>query len=290
MTASYRASDKQREVPLATRDEIASGGGGAESPVVDEQLMEGVGARANLPAALRQVRNNRGSAGVDGMTVEELPAYLRRHWPQIQEQLLTGQSQPQPIKRGEIPKPAGGGRKWGIATVLARFLQQALLQVLQPRWEPTCSEPSDGVRPGRSALQAGGPAPQYLRAGYRWVVDIDVEKFFDRVNQDRRRSEGEKRIEEKRGIPLSRRYLTAGLLAEGFQSAGLLDSAAAPLPAVEAVGAAPPPGAQTARSEPRLGVEYRQVCAWAMAVEPEPRPELCLTSRLLCLSGAPSPS
>jgi RNA-directed DNA polymerase len=179
MTESYNASDKQRELPLATRDEIASGEGGAESPVVDKQLMEEVVARANLQAALRQVRSNRGSAGVDGMTVDELPAYLRRHWPQIREQLLTGQYQPQPIKRVEIPKPEGGVRKLGIPTVLDRFLQQALLQVLQPRWDPTFSEHSYGFRPGRSAFQAVVQAQQYLRAGYRWVVDIDLEKFFD---------------------------------------------------------------------------------------------------------------
>jgi RNA-directed DNA polymerase len=179
MTESYSASDQQRELPLATRDEMASGEGGAESPVGDEQLMEEVVARANLQAALRQVRSNRGSAGVDGMTVDELPAYLRRHWPQIREQLLTGQYQPQPIKRVEIPKPEGGVRKLGIPTVLDRCLQQALLQVLQPRWDPTFSAHSYGFRPGRSAFQAVVQAQQYLRAGYRWVVDLDLEKCFD---------------------------------------------------------------------------------------------------------------
>jgi len=101
--------------------------------------MEEVGARANLQAALRQVRRNRGRAGGDGMTVDELPAYLRRHWPQLREQRLTGQYWPQPIKRVEIPKPEGGGRKLGLPTGLDRFLQQALLQVLQPRWDPTFS-------------------------------------------------------------------------------------------------------------------------------------------------------
>ncbi len=219
MTERYTASDQQRELPLATRGEIASGEGGTESRVRDEQLMEEVVARGNLQAALRQVRSNRGSAGVDGMTVDELPAYLRRHWPQIREQLLTGQYWPQAIKRVEIPKPAGGGRKLGIPTVLDRFLQQALLQVLQPRWDPTFSEHSYGFRPGRSAFQAVGRAQQYLRAGYRWVVDIDLEKFFDRVNHDRLMSEVEKRLKDQRVLALIRRYLKAGVLAEGLVGA-----------------------------------------------------------------------
>jgi len=178
--------------------------------------MEEVVAKENLTAALRQVRDNHGSAGVDGMTVEELPTYLKEHWPQIREQLLTGQYQPQPIKRVEIPKPEGGVRKLGIPTVLDRFLQQALLQVLQPRWDPTFSEHSYGFRPGRSARQAVTQAQQYLRRGYRWVVDIDLEKFFDRVNHDKLMSEVEKRIKDTRVITLIRRYLKAGLLAEGL--------------------------------------------------------------------------
>jgi RNA-directed DNA polymerase len=211
MTESYKASDK--------RDEIASGAGGAESPGVDEQLMEEVVARENLQAALRQVRSNHGSAGVDGMTVEELPAYLRTHWPQIREQLLTGQYEPQPIKRVEIPKPEGGVRKLGIPTVVDRFIQQAVLQVLQPQWDPTFSEYSYGFRPGRSAHQAVAKAQQYLRQGYHWVVDIDLEKFFDRVNHDKLMGEVEKRIKDKRVLALIRRYLKAGVLAEGLVSA-----------------------------------------------------------------------
>jgi RNA-directed DNA polymerase len=216
MTASDSASDQQRELPLATRDEIASGGGGAESPVGDAQLREEVVARANLQAALRQVRNNRGSAGVDGMTGEELPASLRRHGSQIRAQLLTGHSQPQPIERVEIPKPEGGVRKLGTPTVLDRFLQQALLPVRPPRGDPTFSEHRYGCRAGRSALQAVVQAQQDLRAGYRWGVDIDLEKSFDRVNPDRRMSEGEKRIKDKRVITLIRRYRKAGLLADGL--------------------------------------------------------------------------
>ncbi len=219
MTASDSASDKQRELPLGTRDEIASGEGGAESPVGDEPLMEEVVARANLQAALKRVRSNRGSAGGEGMTVDELPAYLRRHWPQSREQLLTGQYQPQPIKRVEIPKPEGGVRKLGSPTGLDRFLQQALLQVLQPRWDPRFSEHSDGFRPGRSAFQAVVQAQQHLRAGYRWVVDIDLEKFFDRVNHDKLMGEVEKRFRDQRVTALIRRYLKAGVLTEGLVSA-----------------------------------------------------------------------
>jgi len=211
MTESDKASDK--------RDEIASGEGGAESPGVDEQLMEEVVARENLTAALRQVRSNHGSAGVDGMTVEELPAYLKTHWPQIREQLLTGQYEPQPIKRVEIPKPAGGVRTLGIPTVVDRFIQQAVLQVLQPQWDPTFSEHSYGFRPGRSAQQAVAKAQHYLRQGYDWVVDLDLEKFFDRVNHDKLMGEVEKRIKDKRVRALIRRYLKAGVLAEGLVSA-----------------------------------------------------------------------
>jgi RNA-directed DNA polymerase len=153
------------------------------------------------------------------MTVEELPAYLKAHWPQIREQLLIGQYEPQPIKGVEIPKPEGGVRKLGIPTVLDRFLQQAVLQVLQPQWDPTFSEHSYGFRPGRSALQAVAQAQQYVRAGYRWVVDIDLEKFFDRVNHDKLMSEVEKRIKDKRVSALIRRYLKAGVLAEGLVEA-----------------------------------------------------------------------
>ncbi len=179
MTESYRASAKQRELPLGTRDEIAGGKRTTESPVSRRTAYGGGSRQRELDGGPQASQGNHGSAGVDGMTVEELPAYLREHWPQIREQLLTGQYQPQPIKRVEIPKPEGGVRKLGIPTVLDRFLQQALLQVLQPRWDPTFSEHSYGFRPGRSARQAVGQAQKYLRRGYRWVVDLDLEKFFD---------------------------------------------------------------------------------------------------------------
>jgi RNA-directed DNA polymerase len=201
---------------LGTRDEIAGGKRTTESPVRDEQLREEGVTKEQLTAALRQVRDKHGSAGVGGRTIEELPPYLRAHWPQIREQLLTGQYQPQPIKRVAIPKPEGGVRELGMPTVLDRFLPQALLQVLQPRWDPTFSGHSYGFRPGRPARRAVTQAQQYLRRGYRWVVDIDLEKFFDRVNHDKLMSEVEKRIKDTRVITLIRRYLKAGLLAEGL--------------------------------------------------------------------------
>ena len=156
-----------------------------ESPADTKQLMEEVCQRANLIEALRRVQANKGSPGIDGMTVDELPEHLREHWPVIRAQLLSGTYRPQPVKRVEIPKPDGGMRKLGIPTVLDRFIQQAVLQVLQGRWDPTFSEHSYGFRPERSAHQAVSQAQRYITEGFGWVVDIDLEKFFDRVNHDR---------------------------------------------------------------------------------------------------------
>jgi RNA-directed DNA polymerase len=155
---------------------------GTESPAIDEQLMEEVCERENCKQALARVKANKGSAGVDGMTVHELPEFLKQHWPAIREQLLRGTYRPQPVKRVEIPKPDGGVRKLGIPTVLDRFVQQAVMQVLQRRWDRTFSEHSYGFRPGRSAHQAVEAAQQHIAAGYRWVVDLDLEKFLDRVS------------------------------------------------------------------------------------------------------------
>jgi RNA-directed DNA polymerase len=146
--------------------------------------MEEVCQRDNLFEALRRVKANRGSPGVDGMTTDELPDYLREHWPDIREQLLNGTYQPQAVERVEIAKPDGGVRKLGIPTVLDRFIQQAVLQVLQGRWDRTFSEHSFGFRPGRSAHQAVAKAQAYIASGHGIVVDLDLEKFFDRVNHD----------------------------------------------------------------------------------------------------------
>jgi RNA-directed DNA polymerase len=162
-----------------------------ESLAGTERLMEEVCELENCQQGLQRVKANKGSPGVDGRTVDELPEYLKQHGLKIGEQLGNGTYQPQPVRRVEIPKPDGNGvRKLGIPCVLDRFVQQAVLQVLQKRWDPTFSEHSHGFRPGRSAQQAVHEAQQYIAEGYRWVVDLDLEKFFDRVNHDRRVSGG----------------------------------------------------------------------------------------------------
>jgi RNA-directed DNA polymerase len=150
-----------------------------ESPASSGQLMEEICQRDNLIRAWKRVKSNRGSPGVDGITVEELKEQLNAQWPEIREQLLAGSYKPQPVKRVEIPKPGGGKRQLGIPTVLDRFIQQAVMQVLQKEWDPTFSEHSYGFRPKRSAHQAIAKAQTHIAEGYRWVVDIDLEKFFD---------------------------------------------------------------------------------------------------------------
>jgi RNA-directed DNA polymerase len=190
----------------------------AESPVIGEQFMEAICERGNCTQALARVKVNRGSPGVDGMTVQELPGYLQQHWPAIRTQLLRGTYVPQPVKRVEIPKPDGGVRKLGIPTVLDRFIQQAVMQVLQDRWDGTFCEHSYGFRPGRSAHQAVEQAQQYIAAGYRWVVDLDLEKFFDRVNHDRLMAKLAQRIRDKRLLKLIRAFLRAGVLEDGLVS------------------------------------------------------------------------
>src|ERR1700733_367539 len=159
--------------------ESRTGGNDPESPASTNRLMEEVCKRENLKEALGRVKANKGSAGVDGMTVDQLSDYLKQHWPAIREQLLSGTYRPKPVKRVEIPKPDSGVRKLGIPTVLDRFIQQAVMQVLQRRWDPEFSDHSYGFRPGRSAHQAIAQAQQYISAGYGWVVDLDLEKFLD---------------------------------------------------------------------------------------------------------------
>ncbi len=177
--------------------------------------MEAALTRSNLQAALKRVRKNKGSPGIDGMTVEDLPDHLRVHWPSLREQLLAGTYQPQPVRRHVIPKSGGGERKLGIPTVLDRFIQQALLQVLQPRFDPTFSQHSHGFRPRRSAHDAVREAKRYVQQGRRWVVDVDLEAFFDRVNHDVLMGRLAKRIEDRRVLGLIRRYLNAGVMANG---------------------------------------------------------------------------
>lgn len=212
------AEEGRGEAPMTAEEgtEPVMASSETESPAEAERLMEEVCQRENLVRALDRVRGNRGSPGVDGMTVGELPGYLREHWPAIREELLAGTYKPQPVKRVEIPKPGGGMRKLGIPTVLDRLIQQAVLQVLQPRWDPTFSEHSYGFRPGRSAHQAVTAAQTHVAAGYRWVVDLDLEKFFDRVNHDRLMAKAAERIADKRLLKLLRAYLNAGVLEDGL--------------------------------------------------------------------------
>jgi RNA-directed DNA polymerase len=189
-----------------------------ESPAITESLMEEVCERENCKRALKRVKANKGSPGVDGMTVHDLPGYLKEHWPAIREQLLSGTYKPQPVKRVEIPKPDGGMRKLGIPTVLDRFIQQAVMQVLQKRWDRTFSEHSYGFRPRRSAHQAVEAAQSYIAAGYRWCVDLDLEKFFDRVSHDKLMAKIAERVSDKRLLKLIRAFLTAGVMEGGLVS------------------------------------------------------------------------
>jgi RNA-directed DNA polymerase len=190
----------------------------SESPASSDQLMEEICQAENCKQALARVKSNKGSPGVDGMTVEKLPDYLKQHWPEIREQLLSGTYKPQPVKRVEIPKPDGGMRKLGIPTALDRLIQQMVLQVLQGSWDPTFSEHSYGFRPGRSAHQAVAQAQRYIAEGYGWVVDLDLEKFFDRVNHDRLMARMAQRISDKRVLKLIRRFLQAGVMENGLMS------------------------------------------------------------------------
>jgi RNA-directed DNA polymerase len=189
---------------------------GTERPARQEQLMEEVCERENCWQAYKRVKANQGSPGIDGRTVGDLSDYLKQHWPRIREQLLNGTYKPQPVRRVEIPKPDGGVRKLGIPTVLDRLIQQAVMQVLQRRWDPTFSEHSHGFRPKRSAHQAVAKAQQYIAAGNRWVVDLDLEKFFDRVNHDKLMAAIARRVTDKRVLQLIGAYLKSGVMESGL--------------------------------------------------------------------------
>ena len=224
-------ADKQVEIPVAGSAGSGRNPRGAETgaprPAAKteyscpqtKQMMEAVVERENMIAALRRVEANKGSAGADGMTVESLRPYLQEQWPRIKEQLLDGSYAPSPVRRVEIPKPDGKGmRQLGIPTVLDRLIQQALHRALQPVFDPHFSESSYGFRPGRSAHQAVLAAREHVAAGRRWVVDTDLEKFFDRVNHDALMSRLARKIEDKRLLGLIRRYLKAGVMEGGLVS------------------------------------------------------------------------
>jgi RNA-directed DNA polymerase len=198
-------TDEGTEVSMAKR-----------TPERPDHLMEEVCERGNLTKALKRVKANKGSPGIDGMTVDELPHYLKEHWTKIEAQLLAGTYRPKPVRRVEIPKPEGGMRSLGIPTVVDRFIQQAVLQVLQKRWDETFSDHSYGFRPGRSAHQAVTQAQTYITEGYGYVVDIDLEKFFDRVNHDMLMGRIAKRIADKRVLALIRAFLHAGVMEDGL--------------------------------------------------------------------------
>jgi len=218
-----RQMSGQPELALEYRGEAPTVQRSGETPTAsqgDERsgtdcLMEQVVERGNAQTALKRVRKNKGSPGVDGMTVDELPKYLAERWEELRAQLLAGTYQPKPVRRHEIEKEDGGVRVLGIPCVLDRFIQQAILQVLQPRFDPTFSEHSYGFRPGRRAHTGVCAAQRYIQEGRRWVVDVDLEQFFDRVNHDVLMGRLAKRILDNRLLRLIRRYLEAGMMANG---------------------------------------------------------------------------
>jgi RNA-directed DNA polymerase len=209
-------SEARRPLAQGTQAPVAKRG--TDGPAGTERLMEEVCERGNLKQALRRVQRNGGRPGIDGMTVDELPGYLKEQWPSLRAQLLNGGYKPQPVKRVPIPKPDGGVRNLGIPTALDRFVQQAVMQVLQHRWDKTFSEHSFGFRPNRSAHQAVARAQQYIAAGYCWTVDLDLEKFFDRVNHDKLLGRMAQRVADKRMLKLVRAFLNAGVMENGLVS------------------------------------------------------------------------
>ena len=221
MTAKAELSSKPKGEALRKQrsGEASTAANGDERLGNERQLMELVLAESNVKAALKRVVKNKGSPGVDGMTVEELPTWLATKWAEVRAQLLAGTYRPQPVREQEIPKSDGGVRKLGIPTVLDRCIQQSMLQVLGPKFDPTFSQHSHGFRPGRSAHDAVREARKYLQEGKMWVVDVDLEKFFDRVNHDVLMGRLEKRIGDKRMLGLIRRYLEAGMMANGVVTA-----------------------------------------------------------------------
>jgi RNA-directed DNA polymerase len=204
------------EGTTSARPTLTARGGQAkeEAPSLIEEVLR----RENVFQAYKRVVANGGAPGVDGMTVDELMGYCREHWPRIREEIRSGRYQPQPVRKVEIPKPGGGKRMLGIPAVIDRLIQQALLQVLTPIFDPSFSNWSFGFRPGRSAQGAVSWSRLHIAAGYRWVVDLDLEKFFDRVNHDILMSRVARKVKDKQVLRLIRRYLQAGLMEGGVVS------------------------------------------------------------------------
>lgn len=213
-----RRSSERGEAPSAGTSgaEPVMAAAAPESPAATKHLMEEVCERENLVRAWQRVRGNKGAPGIDGMTVEDAKGYLREHWPDIRSLLLSGTYQPQPVRNVEIPKPDGGVRKLGVPCVVDRLIQQAVLQVLQKQWDPSFSEASFGFRPGRSAHQAVAQAQRYIAEGCSVVVDLDLEKFFDRVNHDSLMARVAERVADKRVLKLIRAFLNAGVMEDGL--------------------------------------------------------------------------
>jgi RNA-directed DNA polymerase len=221
-SARHQKASEQLELPLSGKGEARPAEGSGEARPAGHgnvgpgsDLMEEVVVRSNLEAAYRRVKSNKGSPGVDGLTVEELGRYLAHHWQDLREQLLRGTYQPKAVRKQEIPKDGGGVRELGIPCVVDRFIQQAILQVLPRRFDATFSEHSYGFRPGRSAHDAVCASQRHIQDGKTWVVDVDLEKFFDRVNHDVLMGRLSQRISDKRLLGLIRRYLEAGMMANG---------------------------------------------------------------------------
>jgi group II intron reverse transcriptase/maturase len=206
------ASDHlQMQAAAMPQDELAPGLSGQPESIQPQALLAQVLDRANLQRALKQVRQNQGAPGIDGMSVDELPEYLRHHWPEIRAQLVAGSYRPKPVKRVEIPKPDGKTRPLGIPTVLDRFIQQAVAQVISAQWEAHFHRHSYGFRPGRSAHQAVREVQAAVRAGHGWVVDMDLQAFFDRVNHDRLMARLKSRCADADLLRLVNRFLKAGV-------------------------------------------------------------------------------